>query len=260
MDPQTQTTAAQEIAAQVPALLQAEWALVLLLGALLLSVGMGRLARLPGLRKVRHWLLLARVLLWAVVIFDLVFAFSRLVTVEHWLLLGVIVVAVVSMAALDWLRNVVAGLALEFEGQFKPGEMVRYDDVEGELVEFGTRAVTLRADDGTLHQVPNENFTQKSVTLLELDGEAACEVIVALPKGVSPERAVNLARQAAFLTPLASPRHRPDVFLDVSSGGGDTVELHIRGYAFDPMYRAHFRSDVVARVHDLLRTERPVNN
>jgi small-conductance mechanosensitive channel len=265
MEPQTQEIvaenarqSAQELAAQVPFFFQPQWALVLLVGALLLSVSISRLAKFPGLRRVRHWLLLTRVLVWAVVIFNIVFALSRLVTAEYWLLLGVLVLSLISVSALDWLRNVVAGLALEFEGSFKPGDVVRYANVEGELADFGTRTVTMRADDGTLHQVPNQKFTRESVTHLELNGEAACVITIAIPIGVSPERAVNLAQQAAFLTPLASPHHRPDVFLDVPTTKGDALELRIRGYAFDPSYRAHFRSDVVARVHDLLRNERAV--
>lgn len=264
MDPTTPAAkelsqqAGQAVSQHAPVVFSAWWVIGLVALTALISWAIGRLIALPGLRRVRRWLALARVVLWALVTFDVVFTVSRAVT-EHWLVLGVVVLAVLALVGMDWLRNVAAGLALAFEGHFQVGDLVRYRDIEGELVEFSARAVILRADDGTLHQVPNQRFSDESVTHLEADGEAACEIVVSLPTGVSPERAVRLAQQAAFLTPLASPRHRPDVFLDVGADDAG-VRLHIRGFAFDPAYRDHFKSDVVARVHSLLRTERGVGS
>jgi small-conductance mechanosensitive channel len=252
--------AAQEAGAIMSMLLQPQWALGLLVCAIVLSVAISHLVKLPGLRRVRHWLLLTRALVWTMTVFTVVFALSRLVSTEYWLVLGVLLLGLISLAALDWLRNLIAGLSLEFERNFEPGDLVRYDDIEGELVEFGTRAVMLRTDDGTRHQIPNEKFTRNSVTRLEIDGEAACEIVISLPHAVSPDRAVVLAQQAALLTPLASPRHRPEVFLDAATGKGQTIEMRIRGYAFDPAYRAHFRSDVVSRVHEMLRIESTVDS
>lgn len=238
-----------------PLLLQPMWALGILATALVFSLGIGYLANLPGLRRVRHWLLLTRVLVWTVALFNTVFALFQPVT-EHWVWMGVLVLGLIALAGIGWLRNVAAGLAVAFESHFQLGERVRFGDREGEVVKLGTRAVTIRAADGTLHQIPNESLTRDAVTHLEADGEAACEITVALPKGVSPQRALKLAQQAAFLTPLASPRHRPDVFLDVTGQPDGGIQLHIRGFAFDPTYREHFRSDVVARIHDMLRIEK----
>ncbi len=121
---------------------------------------------------------------------------------------------------------------------------------------FGARAVTLRTDDGTLHQIPNASITQESVTNLRAEGDAACEITIEVPENVTPERAKELARQASFLTPLASPHHAPQVFLDIDRARNQ-VQMHIRGFAFDPAHRDHYRSDVVARVHQMLRNERP---
>lgn len=262
MDPeQTRATpeaveqAAQAAGEAVPLFLQPMWALGILVAALVISLGIGYLAKLPGLRRMRHWLLLTRVLVWTVALFNTIFALFRPVT-EHWVWLGVLVLGLMALAGIDWLRNVAAGLAVAFESHFHVGDRVRFGEMEGEVVDLGTRAVTIRAADGTLHQIPNENLTRDAVTHLEANGEAACEIVVALPKGVSPERARKLAQQAAFLTPLASPRHRPDVFLKVNDEGGEGIQLQIRGFAFDPTYREHFRSDVVARIYDMLRIEK----
>ena len=59
---------------------------------------------------------------------------------------------------------------------------------------------------------------------------------------------IFFALEAAILSPLASPRHRPEVFLGEHLEVGAPVKLMIRGYAFDPNYQDHFRSDVIERV------------
>jgi small-conductance mechanosensitive channel len=232
------------------------WVLGLLVAAVAISWGLGRLMKLTGLRRARKWLALARVVLWSFVILNLIFAVCFALSTHYWLPLGVLTVAMLGLAALPWLRNVTAGLAVAFEAQFEVGDPVEHGGVGGEITHFGARAVTLRADDGTLHQVPNQSFAEDSVTRIESEGDAACEITVTLPAGVSPERAMRLAQQAAFLTPLASPRHRPEVFLDMDPHAHDGIELRIRGFAFDPAWRESFRSDVVARIHDLMRTEK----
>ena len=231
--------------------------LLFLVLAGLASWGLGRIAKLPGLRHLRRWFELARVIIWASITLEVAFTISRMVT-DNWLLVGLLLLALVAMAGFDWLRNISAGLALAFERRFEVGDVVRYQDVEGELTEMGIRAVTLRAADGTFHQIPNVNFTSASVTNLQAEGEAACEIVVSVPAGVSPQRAAKLAREAAFLTPLASPRHRPEAFLDVGDPASTNVELRVRGFAFDPAHREHYRSDVVARIHDMLRIEESV--
>lgn len=235
------------------------WGMVaLLIGALIISWGLGRLMQLRGLRRVRKWLALIRVLLWAFLVLNVIFGLSVALSPQHWLPVGMLVVAILGISGLSFLRNVAAGLAMAFEAQFRVGDPVLHGGIQGEIVHFGARAVTLRADDGTLHQIPNESFAQNSVTRLESEGDAACDILVRLPAGVSPDRALTLARQAAFLTPLASPRHRPEVFLEMSSRDGqeNSIELRIRGYAFDPAWRDAFSSDVVARIHDMLHADK----
>lgn len=236
------------------------WALVLLIVTMLLSWGMGRLMKLAGLQRARKWLALGRVLLWMFMIINLIFALSSVVSAHYWLPVGVVGLAMLGLAGLPWLRNITAGLAVAFEAQFEVGDPVKHGGATGEITHFGARAVTLRASDGTLHQVPNQNFAQDSVTRIESEGDAACEIRVRIPRGVSPERAMHLAQQAAFLTPLASPRHRPEVFLEMGERGPDGIEMRIRGWAFDPACREAFQSDVVARIHDLMRSEKSLPN
>ncbi|AWV90408.1 mechanosensitive ion channel domain-containing protein [Bradymonas sediminis] len=236
------------------------WALIMLAVTLLLSWAMGQLMQLAGLQRARKWLALIRVLLWSFIVVNLAFALSSMVSEMHWLPVGIVALSMSGLAALPWLRNITAGLAIAFDSRFEIGDPVRHGQATGEITHFGARAVTLRADDGTLHQVPNQIFAQTSVTLIESEGDAACEILVVIPQGVSPERAMHLAKQAAFLTPLASPRHSPEVYLEMGDHSPESIEMRIRGWAFDPSCREAFQSDVVARIHDLLRSEKSSRN
>ena len=237
-----------------PPLLQMDAAIIMVIVAVFVSWVTRRLSQLPGLKAWRPWFFLGQLLLWGFVLLDLVFAVSWAVTV-YWLFLSVLILLILTVASVGWLRSVLAGLALAFERRFQVGDQVRYNDVEGKLINFGMRIVSLKDSDGTLHEIPNEKFMTEQVTNLETTGDSACEIQVKLPHGVSPDRARELARQAAFLTPLASPRHEPEVFLDIDNERDSALNLRIRGYAFDPAHREHFRSDVVSRVHEMLRTE-----
>ncbi|MFW5966292.1 MAG: mechanosensitive ion channel family protein [Persicimonas sp.] len=239
---------------QTPALFEPGWAIVMVLGAILASVVIGKLARLPGLRGVRRWLVLARVLLWTVVLFEVIFTLSWAIT-DYWLVLAVLLVGVLLVAGLDWLRDVAAGLALAFERTLQVGDRVRYGKLEGEIAAFGARAITLRSPDGTRHQIPNASFTNRSVTDLRVEGEAACDITVRVPEGLSPERAVELIGQVAFLTPLASPRRQPEVYWETGPRADGPVRIRIRGYAFDPAHRERFKSEVLSRIHERLASE-----
>src|SRR5690554_254163 len=154
------------------------WALIMLALTLLLSWGMGRLMQLAGLQRARKWLALVRVLLWSFIVVNLAFALSSMVSEPHWLPVGIVALAMSGLAALPWLRNITAGLAIAFDSRFEIGDPVRHGQAAGEITHFGARAVTLRAADGTLHQVPNQIFAQTSVTLIESEGDAACEIRV----------------------------------------------------------------------------------
>ena len=101
--------------------------------------------------------------------------------------------------------------------------------------------------DGTLHDIPNHQLTSNAIANLSGDGgDSACEVEVTVPEALPLPKAMALAVEAAMLSPLASPRHKPEVFL--SATGKAPHQLRVRGYAFDPNFQEHFRSDVVTRI------------
>ncbi len=61
----------------------------------------------------------------------------------------------VSLGGQGVMKDVVTGFLIVLEDQYAVGERVRIGDVEGTVQQLTLRSTVLRADDGTLHFVPN---------------------------------------------------------------------------------------------------------
>lgn len=213
---------------------------------LVLSYAIQRLNHHPAFSPVRRWLPVAQIAIWCVAVLLL-----GALTIQHlpieWFYFELVLLVLLVMVNQSWLRSVLSGAALTLEGKFKKGDIIRVEELEGEILSFGLRAVRLRAIDGTLHDIPNHQLTSNSIANLSGDGgDSACEVEVTVPEAIPLPTAMALAVEAAMLSPLASPRHKPEVFL--SATGKAPHQLRVRGYAFDPNFQEHFRSDVVTRI------------
>jgi small-conductance mechanosensitive channel len=225
--------------------------------ALVLSVIAFRIGRVGGAsQRVGRWMPVVYVLIWSATLTVVTLLYASEIA-GHWLLIAWLVFIVLAVASVGWLRGVASGIALAVEKRLSLGDAIRLGDIEGEVVAFGVRSVRVRSVDGTVHEIPNQFFMTESVANLSGDGgDSACEISVPIPRRLGTERAMQLARNAAMLTPLASPRHRPEVFLEPEAGSGQ-LSIRIRGYAFDPAYQDHYRSDVVARIHDAFHETEP---
>lgn len=218
--------------------------------AAVVSVVLSRLGRMQVLVQLRRWMPLAHLVVWGFAL--LLGAQVALETFPtQWLIFMGLGLLMLCVAGLSGLRSALSGLGIALEGKLSVGDSVQVGALQGEIVSFGLRAVRLRSPNGMTHDIPNERFMSEAVsTLGGAGGEAVCEVTVQLPGSIPVEEAMALAREGAMLSPLSSPRHRPEVFLD-SRGAGQPTAIRIRGYAFDPDYHDHFRSDIIRRVNKL---------
>ena len=216
--------------------------------AILTSLLVRRIGKSGAATHLRRWLPLVHSGVWAAAILAVTWIYARGLS-SPWILAIWLLFLVFAFASVGWLRSVMSGVALSVEGRIRVGDSIRLGSVEGEVVAFGMRAVRLRAVDGTILEIPNEKLVTDTVANLTGDGgDSACELIIAVPHTIDPEDALQLARKIAVLTPLASPRHRPEVFLLAHHTGEQHYDLRIRGYAYDAAYQDHFRSDVISRL------------
>ncbi len=252
MEPQEYTSTEAPMtpapAEHVPPSFHVDGTIAVLLVAMLGSMFLRRIGRSEAAREVRRWLPLLYSGLWTIAILTITWLYVRDMD-QPWPLAIWLIFLVMLFASISWLRSIAAGVGLAVEGRMTVGDNIRVDDVEGEIVAFGLRAIRLRAVDGTTHAIPNEKLmTQTVANLTGEGGDSACEVQIPVPIGVDPDRALEMAREIAILTPLASPRHTPEVFLQPHPELERRLNVFIRGYAFDAAYQDHYRSDVISRL------------
>lgn len=216
--------------------------------ATLLSFALRKVGRANGAGNLRRWLPVVYAVVWGIAIIVVTMMYAKGLP-SGWFLAMWLLFLVVAFASVGWLRSVVSGVALSVEGRISLGDSIRVGDVSGEVVAFGVRSLRVRGVDGSVHEIPNEKLVTEPVANLSGEGgDSACELTLAIPEGIDPDDAVERARSIAILTPLASPRHRPEVFLEPHSAAERRYDLRIRGYAFDAAYQDHYRSDVVSRL------------
>jgi mechanosensitive ion channel-like protein len=228
---------------------------VLLAGGVAGSWLLWRVGRVRAFAEVHPWLPVLHAGLWGLIVFFLLrAAFPEASGVRPYTRMGL--VALLGIIALPWLRNVFHGLVFALERRYRIGDYLRTAGIEGRVIALGVRAVTLRAADGTEAAVPYTNLANENVVRLNIGArDTPCELEIELPPSVSLERGIALARAAATLTPLASPRRAPEVFLAHDGADGEHARLRIRGYVFDREHEQRYTSDVLARLQTALRSE-----
>lgn len=232
--------------------------ILLVLGlAMLVSYAIFRFAQLRIAERVKRWAPFGHVFIWLTALLACGTIAIRRSSTE-WMIFGAFMVGLGLLLNLNWLRSIFAGVTLTLEHHLEIGDSVRIGDLEGDIIHFGLRATRIRAVDGTLHDIPNVQLLTEEIANLSGDGsDSACRIQVTAPDHLSIEEARAMALQAALLSPMASPRHRPEIFLNEPLHGELTPDILIRGYAFDPNYQDHFRSDVLKRLTRLFEESAP---
>ncbi|MEM1349764.1 MAG: mechanosensitive ion channel domain-containing protein, partial [Myxococcota bacterium] len=231
--------------------------MVLALVAIMGSIGISRISRVRLFARIQRWFPVAHVLLWSVAFLMAgLVAAARLST--QWLILDALVLGSLALVNLSWLRSALASVVVAMEGRFHLDDHLRVGEISGHVVGFGLRSVRLRAEDGTVHDVPNEHLLRETVANLSGEGgDAACAWTVMVPEEMSAQDVMSLALEASMLSPLASPRHRPEAFLLGRDAPRQPLRVRIQGYAFAPSHREHFKSDVQKRLLRMLAETDP---
>lgn len=217
--------------------------------AIAVSWGLRRVARVRVLADFHPWLPLVHIIVWCAALW-LLFrpALADPSAGRAYLWLAALTVFVI--AGLPWLRNVLAGLVLVLERRYSVGDDLRVGSTSGRATSFGMRSVVLRTSLGTEVRIPYQQLLAEPVERLNLRArDSPCEIHVRLPDGIVLADAIESARIAATLSPFASPRLPPEVFVTRDSGDGHHLLLGVRGFAFDREHEAKFMTDLLARVH-----------
>jgi small conductance mechanosensitive channel len=66
--------------------------------------------------------------------------------------------AIAGLALQDALKDIISGISIIFENFFVIGDLVKYNDFEGHVIEFGLKSTKIQGYDGTVFIVSNRNI------------------------------------------------------------------------------------------------------
>lgn len=150
---------------------------------------------------------------------------------------------VLGLALQETLGNFFAGLALQVEQPFRPGDVVRIGDVEGKIEGFSWRATTVRTTDDTRVVIPNGTVAREALEVFARDALNRRRLTVGAPYEVAPQRVIGLLREAVTSVPGVSDREPPQARVgsfDESAVGYEVlywVEDALRMEAIDAQIR-----------------------
>ena len=66
--------------------------------------------------------------------------------------------AIAGLALQDALKDIISGISIIFENFFVIGDLVKYNDFEGHIIEFGLKSTKIQGYDGSVYIVSNRNI------------------------------------------------------------------------------------------------------
>lgn len=122
--------------------------------------------------------------------------------------------------------NFVSGLIVMFERPVKLGDHIVVAGAEGDVVEIGMRATTLRTAQGTLVIVPNQSFIAGNVVNWDEAGTAITTSQWRMMGTASEDEALLLRVLEAHPNVLKAPA--PTAFVVAADHAGHIMEVHFR--------------------------------
>lgn len=159
---------------------------------------------------------------------------------------------VVSLALQDPLSSLASGFLLLSDEPFQPGDWIRVDDLEGEVVDLGWRTSRIRTRSGDIVVVPNGALAKATITNMSQPNPLhRLQFPVQVAYANAPTRAKEMLLAAARATPGVLTDPPPAVLVTQVDDPlmGYEVHLWIDDYASAPRIRSEFGSLVWYHSH-----------
>ncbi len=141
---------------------------------------------------------------------------------------GTAVLAALGFALQDVLRNVFAGMALQSDRSFQPGDWLWLDGRPAQVIDITWRAVRLRTNEGEILIEPNATIATARITNLGSGREpVAFTFRVGLPYAAPPARVKSTLLAAGRSAPGVAENPVPEVFLENYGDSSITYRLRV---------------------------------
>lgn len=229
------------------------WAFLLILGGVIVS----SLIRRP----LRHRLakrtslpegpinLLTKIVGWGVISVAVVFALPYLgVSVTPVLVLVLLAGVVLVVSGRGIVENYGAGVVLQAEGQFRPGDQIVTNGQIGNVTRVSSRVVMLETLDGRHLVIPNTSVLTDPLEVLTTRPERRSELVVGLAYGTDLEAARAILADASADSPGVLLEPAVEVF--VSEFGESSIDFLVWFWHRSDLQSAYEARDAVARALD----------
>lgn len=148
----------------------------------------------------------------------------------------------IGLALRDYFANVIAGVLLAVNRPFSVGDNLELEDVTGVVLALGLGHVRLMTRGGREVRIPNRRFIADEYRMSRSRlRDVAAELLFDPPPHLELTEAKRLAYTSAAVSRYASPRRRPEVFVETE---GSDVHLRVRAYACAPEHLDAYRSEI----------------
>lgn len=229
------------------------WAILTILGGFLLA-RVARIVTRRALSKVSDLPdnianLITKLAGWAVITIAVVLALPFIgVDTGPVVIIVILVAAAAVLSGRVLLENFGAGVILQSEATFKPGDQIETGDAVGNVMEVSSRAVKIDAIDGQRIVVPNISVLSGPVINLTASPERRSELVVGLEYGTDLDAARRILVAAAH--DAAGVLDEPPVDVFVSQFGDSSIDFRVWFWHVSDI-RSHYEAtDAVARSID----------
>jgi small-conductance mechanosensitive channel len=153
---------------------------------------------------------------------------------------------VIGLALQETLGNFFAGVSLQVERPFRPGDIVRIAGIEGRVDGFSWRSTTVRTVDDTRVVIPNGNVAREPIEVLARDELNRRRVSVGVPYEAAPQRVVRLLHEAVESVPGVSDRKQAQA--RIASFGDSAIAYEVLYWVEDALRTEAIDAQVRERV------------
>jgi len=154
----------------------------------------------------------------------------------------------VGLGAQDLIKNLIGGLVVLTDRPYQLGDRVKIGDAYGEINHIGLRSTKLTTPDDTLVTIPNADVLSAHIYNSN-SGVPDCQVVtdIFLPADSDPGAALDIGREAAYLSPFTIPTKPVVALIADQYDDGPFLRLRVKAYVHEHRFESAMQSDITAR-------------
>jgi small-conductance mechanosensitive channel/CRP-like cAMP-binding protein len=191
------------------------------------------------------------ILLYAVVLMVVLRATLR-VDLTSLLATSAVISVIIGFALQETLGNIFAGLAMQMQKPFEPGDWIRFGSQLGRVHGIGWRATRIITRANERLEIPN-NMIAKDIVVNYTSGQVADEVFVGLPYDQPPNRVKDTLLRVLRHAHGVLLHPEPEVF--AVEYGDSAIKYRLRFWLSDYGPQEHIRDTIISNVWYALRRQ-----